>query len=65
MNEAAMAALDEKLVLVQSCSGSAPLTIRAAHFERALGKISPSVSDKVPVCFVCVCVCVNIYNMEM
>ncbi|KAM7476230.1 hypothetical protein LguiB_023473 [Lonicera macranthoides] len=46
MNEAAMAALDEKLRLVQSSSDGAPLTIKDIHFKRALEKISPSVSDK-------------------
>lgn len=51
MNEAAMAALDEKLRLVQSSSDGAPLTIKDVHFERALEKISPSVSDKVRVNF--------------
>lgn len=47
MNEAAMAALDEKLRLVQSGSEGAPLTITELHFQQALEKISPSVSDKV------------------
>ncbi|KAG8371640.1 hypothetical protein BUALT_Bualt13G0109200 [Buddleja alternifolia] len=42
MNEAAMASLEEKLTL----SSSSPLTIKVEHFERALVKISPSVSDK-------------------
>lgn len=47
MNEAAMAALDEKLRLAQSSSDGSPLTIKDIHFKRALEKISPSVSDKV------------------
>ncbi|KAK9274842.1 hypothetical protein L1049_022096 [Liquidambar formosana] len=46
MNEAAMAALEEKLTSVQSSSDATPLTIKMTHFEQALGKISPSVSDK-------------------
>ena len=48
MNEAAMAALEEKLA-DSSSSGATSLTINAKHFDRALGKISPSVSDKVCV----------------
>lgn len=47
MNEAAMAALEEKLTS-SSRSPGVPWTITDAHFKKALGKISPSVSDKVP-----------------
>ncbi|XVF70970.1 hypothetical protein PTKIN_Ptkin11bG0204900 [Pterospermum kingtungense] len=44
MNEAAMAALEEKLT---STDASETLwTIKTSHFEQALSKISPSVSDK-------------------
>ncbi|CAK9171036.1 unnamed protein product [Ilex paraguariensis] len=46
MNEAAMAALEERLTSGQSSSDGTPWTIKASHFELALGKISPSVSDK-------------------
>ncbi|PKI68786.1 hypothetical protein CRG98_010843 [Punica granatum] len=42
MNEAAMVALEEKLT--PSGGSSDPWTIKARHFERALSKISPSVS---------------------
>ncbi|KAK6137968.1 hypothetical protein DH2020_028289 [Rehmannia glutinosa] len=46
MNEAAMAALDEKLT--SPCrSPGVPWTIKDVHFKRALEKTSPSVSDKV------------------
>ncbi|KAL7234992.1 hypothetical protein ACSBR1_018465 [Camellia fascicularis] len=46
MNEAAMAALEEKLI-ARSCSSDATsLTIKKMHFEQALEKISPSVSSK-------------------
>lgn len=45
MNEAAMAALEEKLDTRQVSDGT-PLTIKTSHFEQALQKISPSVSDK-------------------
>ncbi|TXG68480.1 hypothetical protein EZV62_003415 [Acer yangbiense] len=43
MNEAAMAAWEEKLTATKSC----PLTIKITHFERALSKIIPSVSNQV------------------
>ncbi|CAL5379070.1 unnamed protein product [Camellia sinensis] len=47
MNEAAMAALEEKLI-ARSCSSDATsLTIKKMHFEQALEKISPSVSSKI------------------
>ncbi|TXG68468.1 hypothetical protein EZV62_003403 [Acer yangbiense] len=42
MNEAAMAAWEEKLTATKSC----PLTIKIAHFERAPSKITPSVSNQ-------------------
>ncbi|KAA8545031.1 hypothetical protein F0562_019752 [Nyssa sinensis] len=45
LNEAAMAALEEKLT-AQGSSDIAPLTIKEIHFNRALEKVSPSVSDK-------------------
>ncbi|KAL6504070.1 hypothetical protein OROGR_025993 [Orobanche gracilis] len=44
MNEAAMAALEEKLS--SSNISGVPWTIKDVHFKRALEKISPSVSDK-------------------
>lgn len=44
MNEAAMAALEEKLA--DCSSGAISWTINAKHFDQALGKISPSVSNK-------------------
>ncbi|KAE8679184.1 Cell division control protein 48-like protein C [Hibiscus syriacus] len=44
MNEAAMAALEEKLT--STGISEASWTIKTLHFERALSKISPSVSDK-------------------
>ncbi|KAK8519791.1 hypothetical protein V6N13_031723 [Hibiscus sabdariffa] len=44
MNEAAMAALEEKLT--STGMSEASLTIKTLHFEHALNKISPSVSDK-------------------
>ncbi|CAH1416184.1 unnamed protein product [Lactuca virosa] len=55
VNEAAMAAVEEKFKKIeaakasdepQSSLGGLPHTIKAIHFEQALGKISPSVSDK-------------------
>ncbi|KAK2999441.1 hypothetical protein RJ639_023222 [Escallonia herrerae] len=46
MNEAAMAALDEKQKSADSTSESVRLTIKLRHFEQALEKISPSVSEK-------------------
>lgn len=47
MNEAAMIALEENLTSTDSTSNAAPWTIKTTHFEQALSKISPSVSDKV------------------
>jgi SpoVK/Ycf46/Vps4 family AAA+-type ATPase len=47
MNEAAMVALEEKLMSTERTSDAAPSTIKTTHFEQALSKISPSVSDKV------------------
>ncbi|GMP83496.1 hypothetical protein CsSME_00037388 [Camellia sinensis var. sinensis] len=48
MNEAAMAALEEKLTAQSSSDAVHPisLTIKKTHFEQPLKKISPSVSDK-------------------
>ncbi|THF96346.1 hypothetical protein TEA_012813 [Camellia sinensis var. sinensis] len=46
MNEAAMAALEEKLIARSSSSDATSLTIKKMHFEQALEKISPSVSSK-------------------
>lgn len=63
MNEAAMAAVEEKFSKIEAAAaavaqegtsisssrsslGGLPHTIKAVHFEQALGKISPSVSDK-------------------
>ncbi|KAL5822447.1 hypothetical protein ACOSQ4_020347 [Xanthoceras sorbifolium] len=46
MNEAAMAALEERLSLTQSCSDPTPMTMKITHFERALSKITPSVSNQ-------------------
>lgn len=46
MNEAAMTALEDKLISASSSSESTSLTINMTHFERALKKVSPSVSDK-------------------
>ncbi|THG18174.1 hypothetical protein TEA_024872 [Camellia sinensis var. sinensis] len=46
MNEAAMAALEEKLIAQSSSSDATSLTINKTHFEQALEKISPSVSSK-------------------
>ncbi|PSS10170.1 Cell division control protein 48 C like [Actinidia chinensis var. chinensis] len=49
MNEAAMAALEERQIAQNSDtppSTTPPSTIKKAHFEQALKKISPSVSDK-------------------
>ncbi|KAH6763574.1 cell division cycle 48C [Perilla frutescens var. hirtella] len=45
MNEAAMAALEDKLSSSDR-SSNVPWTIRDEHFKSALKKISPSVSDK-------------------
>lgn len=48
MNEAAMAALEEKLRPPQSPSEDRPqITIKSEHFEQAMKKITPSVSVKV------------------
>ncbi|KAI3731962.1 hypothetical protein L1987_63156 [Smallanthus sonchifolius] len=57
MNEAAMVAVEERFSKIEAAAhegtsvsesylGGMPHTIKAAHFEQALGKISPSVSDK-------------------
>ncbi|KAF5946182.1 hypothetical protein HYC85_016410 [Camellia sinensis] len=48
MNEAAMAVLEEKRTAQSSSDADHPtsLTIKKTHFEQALKKISPSVSDK-------------------
>ncbi|XP_076941082.1 cell division control protein 48 homolog C-like [Bidens hawaiensis] len=55
MNEAAMVAVEEKFSKIEaaaregtseSCLGGITHTIKAVHFEQALGKITPSVSDK-------------------
>ncbi|KAL9997095.1 putative AAA+ ATPase domain, ATPase, AAA-type, core, NVL2, nucleolin binding protein [Helianthus debilis subsp. tardiflorus] len=56
MNEAAMAAVEEKFSRIEAASndgtssesyvGGMPHTIKAVHFQQALEKISPSVSDK-------------------
>ncbi|XP_027158788.1 cell division control protein 48 homolog C [Coffea eugenioides] len=46
MNEAAMAALHDKLLCENTSSDGTPWTIKDEHFKRALEKISPSVSDK-------------------
>ncbi|KAL8229680.1 hypothetical protein R6Q57_014580 [Mikania cordata] len=52
MNEAAMAAVEEKFTKIEAAThegaseGGMPHTIKASHFERALTKILPSVSDK-------------------
>lgn len=43
MNEAAMAALEEKL----SKTETTHVIIKTSHFEAALRKVSPSVSDMV------------------
>lgn len=47
MNEAAMAALEDKLISSKSSSDVTPFTIKLTHFEQALSKISPSVSELV------------------
>lgn len=53
INEAAMAALDEKLAAFKenlrsepTISTATPFTIKSAHFERALRKVTPSVSER-------------------
>lgn len=45
MNEAAMAALEEKLTSTETTLDA--LTIKTSHFKAALSKVSPSVSDMV------------------
>lgn len=45
MNEAAMVALEEELT--SSGGSDASKTIKTKHFEHALSKISPSVSQMV------------------
>ncbi|KAK9675466.1 hypothetical protein RND81_11G008700 [Saponaria officinalis] len=48
MNEAAMASLEEKLKLTTPVFGTGcPSTIKSAHFEQALMKVKPSVSEKL------------------
>lgn len=49
MDEAAMIALEDEETSTQNSSVTTPTpwTIKVTHFERALQKISPSVSDKV------------------
>ncbi|XP_040994661.1 cell division control protein 48 homolog C-like [Juglans microcarpa x Juglans regia] len=46
MNEAAMIALEDKPTSTESTPYAAPWTIKMTHFEQALTKISPSVSDE-------------------
>jgi len=46
MNEAAMVALEEKQASTERTTDVAPSTITTTHFVQALGKISPSVSEK-------------------
>ncbi|PIA39513.1 hypothetical protein AQUCO_02600161v1 [Aquilegia coerulea] len=46
INEAAMAAMEEKQMLGKDSHGTRTWTIKAGHFDQALKKISPSVSDK-------------------
>ncbi|KAM7256150.1 hypothetical protein ACFE04_011891 [Oxalis oulophora] len=46
INEAAMASLDDKLNSIETQPSAGPCTIKAIHFERALTKVSRSVSDK-------------------
>ncbi|CAL8159800.1 unnamed protein product [Prunus armeniaca] len=45
MHEAAMAAVEEKLTSLASW-GSSPCIIKETHFEQALAKITPSLSDE-------------------
>ncbi|XP_016649247.1 PREDICTED: cell division control protein 48 homolog C-like [Prunus mume] len=45
MHEAAMAAVEEKLTSLASW-GSSPCIIKGTHFEQALAKITPSLSDE-------------------
>ena len=47
MNEAAMAALEEKLTAQGGFDEDTPWTIKITHFNQAMSKISPSVSEKV------------------
>lgn len=51
MNEAAMAALEEKLTAQSNSDATTSLTIGKIHFEQALKKVSPSVSEKVLLCY--------------
>ncbi|KAJ3699360.1 hypothetical protein LUZ61_003065 [Rhynchospora tenuis] len=46
MNEAAMATLEERLDLANETSISYTCSIKQCHFERALSKVTPSVTDK-------------------
>ncbi|XP_021893097.1 cell division control protein 48 homolog C-like isoform X2 [Carica papaya] len=46
INEAAMAALEDKLTSSMSCSDQTPWMIKTIHFELALKKVSASVSEK-------------------
>ena len=49
VNEAAMAALDERCEFLEngtSSMSSSPRSIELAHFERALSKVKPSVSEQ-------------------
>ncbi|XP_021910611.1 cell division control protein 48 homolog C-like [Carica papaya] len=46
INEAAMAALEEKLTSTMSCSNQTPWMIKMIHFEFALKKVSASVTEK-------------------
>ncbi|KAL5732167.1 hypothetical protein ACHQM5_004816 [Ranunculus cassubicifolius] len=46
MNEAAMAAMDEKQSLDVASDDERSWTIKTAHFDKALTKVFPSVSDK-------------------
>ncbi|MCD7450167.1 hypothetical protein HAX54_003948 [Datura stramonium] len=51
MNEAAMVALEDKLIAMDTSCGDTSSTIKESHFKRALEKISPSVSDKNTIRF--------------
>ncbi|KAH9623158.1 hypothetical protein KSS87_011012 [Heliosperma pusillum] len=46
MNEAAMAALEEKLKLSTTVCGGCSSSIKSVHFEHAMSKVKPSVSEK-------------------
>lgn len=59
MNEAAMAALEEKLGLAKSSSDSFADTIKEKHFVLALIKMTPSVSGKVGFDYDCNTLCKN------